>query len=40
MKGILLAQTAVIMNSGATWNSRALAQTAVTLEANTITKPN
>jgi len=40
MKGILLAQTAIPMNNGASLNGRALAQTAVTLIANTITKPD
>jgi len=40
MEGILLTQTAVIMNTGASLNGRALAQTAVTLIANTITEPD
>ncbi len=39
MKGIILCQTAIAMNTGATLNGRALAQTAVTLIANTVTKP-
>jgi hypothetical protein len=36
MKGILLCKTLIAMNAGATLNGRALAQTAVTLIANTI----
>jgi hypothetical protein len=39
MKGILLCQTAIAMSNGATLNGRALAQTAVTTDANTVTKP-
>ena len=39
MKGIILCQTQIAMSTGATLNGRALAQTAVTLDANTITKP-
>ena len=36
MKGIILCQTQIVMNTGATLNNgRALAQTAVTLDANT-----
>jgi hypothetical protein len=38
-KGIILCQTAIVMNTGATLNGRALAQTAVTLDANAVT-PN
>jgi hypothetical protein len=38
-KGNILDQTAIVMNTGATLNGRALAQTAVTLDANTIIKP-
>ena len=38
-KGIILCQTLIAMNTGATLNGRALAQTAVTLNANTIVKP-
>jgi flagellar hook assembly protein FlgD len=38
-KGIILAQTNIAMKSGATLNGRALAQTAVTLIANTLTAP-
>ena len=36
MKGIILCKTLIAMNTGATLNGRALAQTAVTLIANTI----
>jgi len=39
MKGIILCQTEIVMNTGATLSGRALAQTAVTLEANAITGP-
>ena len=40
MKGIILCQTLIAMNTGATLNNgRALAQTAVTLDANSITNP-
>jgi hypothetical protein len=39
MKGIILCQTGVAMNSGAALDGRALAQTAVTLIANSVTKP-
>ena len=40
MKGIILCQTQIVMNTGATLNNgRALAQTAVTLDANTVTSP-
>lgn len=38
-KGIILSQTAIVMNNGATLNGRALAQTAVTLIANTVIAP-
>ena len=40
MKGIILCKTLIAMNTGATLNGRALAQTAVTLIANTITATN
>lgn len=40
MKGIILCKTQIAMNTGATLNGRALAQTAVTLDANTVTKPD
>ncbi len=36
-KGVILDQTAVVMNTGATLNGRILAQTATTLDASTIT---
>ncbi len=39
MKGIILCQTQIAMNTGATLVGRALAQTAVTLDANVITIP-
>ncbi|MDP2885216.1 MAG: ice-binding family protein [Ignavibacteria bacterium] len=39
MKGIILCQTLIEMQTGATLNGRALAQTAVTLDANTVTRP-
>ncbi len=39
MKGIILCMTNIAMNTGATLNGRALAQTAVTLDANTVTQP-
>jgi len=38
-KGIILCQTAIAMQTGATLNGRALAQTAVTLDANAVTSP-
>lgn len=38
-KGIILCQTAIVMNTGATLLGRALAQTAVTLDANPVTQP-
>ena len=37
MKGIILCKTLIMMNTGATLNGRALAQTAVTLDANIVT---
>ncbi len=39
MKGIMLCQTLIAMQTGGTLNGRALAQTAVTLDADTITRP-
>jgi len=39
MKGIILCQTQIAFSTGATLDGRALAQTAVTLDANAITKP-
>ena len=39
VKGVILSQTAVIFNTGAALNGRALAQTAVTLDAGMATKP-
>ncbi len=38
-KGIILSQTLIALNTGATLNGRALAQTAVTLNATAITQP-
>jgi hypothetical protein len=40
MKGVMLCQTAIVMTTGATLDGRALAQTAVTLDANTVVKPS
>ena len=37
--GIILCQTEIVMNTGATLNGRALAQTAVTLDSDTINSP-
>jgi len=39
-KGIILAQKAIVMNTGATLIGRALAQSAVTMDANTVTAPS
>jgi len=39
-KGVILCKTAIVLKTGATLDGRALAQTAVTLEANDITAPN
>jgi hypothetical protein len=39
MKGIILCQTQIAMSTGATLNGRALAQSAVTLDANAVTIP-
>ena len=39
MKGIILGQTLIAMRTGASLDGRALAQTAVTLDANAVTKP-
>jgi len=39
MKGIILSKTAVAMYTGATLSGRALAQTAVTIDANTVIVP-
>lgn len=39
MEGVILAQTQITMKTGATANSRLLAQTAVNLDANTVTQP-
>ena len=39
MQGVILCQTLISMNTGATLNGRARAQTAVTLNANKITQP-
>ena len=39
MKGIILCQTNIAISTEATLNGRALAQTAVTLDANTVTQP-
>ena len=39
-KGIILCQTKIVMETGAAMNGRALAQTAVTLDANAVTQPS
>jgi len=39
MKGNILCQTMIALNTGATLNGRALAQSEVTLDANTVTSP-
>lgn len=39
MHGVILCQTQIVMSTGATFNGRALAQTAVTLDANQVTNP-
>lgn len=39
MNGIILDQTAIVMNTGASLTGRALAQTAVTLDGNAVVKP-
>lgn len=39
MEGVILSQTSINLQTGATANSRLLAQTAVTLDANAVTQP-
>ncbi|MCX6150324.1 MAG: ice-binding family protein [Ignavibacteriales bacterium] len=39
MKGIILCKTEIVISTGATLNGKALAQTAVTLDANTVANP-
>jgi hypothetical protein len=39
MKGIILCKTVIVMSTGAALNGRAMAQTAVTLDANAVTRP-
>lgn len=39
MEGVVLSQTSITLRTGASANSRLLAQTAVTLDANAITQP-
>jgi hypothetical protein len=38
-EGVLLSQTGIMLRTGATGNARLLAQTAVTLDQNTVTQP-
>jgi hypothetical protein len=38
-EGVILSMTGISLQTGASMNGRALAQTAVTLDANTVTKP-
>jgi hypothetical protein len=38
-EGIILSQTSIVVNTGATANGRFLAQTAVTLDSNAVTQP-
>jgi hypothetical protein len=40
LEGIVLCKTAIAMRTGAVMNGRALAQTAVTLDSNDVTKPD
>ena len=39
-KGIILCKTLIEVNTGAALNGRALAQTAITLDANALTQPS
>ncbi len=39
MEGVILSQTAITLNTGASANSRLFAQTAVSLDANAVTQP-
>lgn len=39
MEGIILAKTAIVMNTGASMNGRAFSQTAVTLDDNAVNEP-
>ncbi|HWG84615.1 MAG TPA: ice-binding family protein [Deinococcales bacterium] len=39
-KGIILGQTGIVMGTGAVLDGRGLAQTAITLDANTVTQPS
>lgn len=38
-EGVILSQTSIVLNTGATVNGRLLAQTAVTLDSNAVTQP-
>lgn len=40
MKGVILSKTKIVLNTGAVLNGRALAQTAVNLDANAVTQPD
>jgi hypothetical protein len=39
MQGVILGKTKIILNTGAIENGRLLAQTAVTLDASSVTQP-
>ena len=39
LKGIILSQTQIVLNTGAVLSGRALSQSAVTLDGNTVTQP-
>lgn len=39
LRGVVLSKTSIVMNTGAAFTGRALAQTAITLDANAVTAP-